>query len=258
MDNSELIESFFTGGPGPEQVRAFESRIESDPVFAEEVAFYLSVHTVAREVSQSEKKQQFRELYIKSQQTETNTLRVSSRTAPFQSHRTPVRRLIYYTAAAAVVAGISFGLYTYVQPVSPQQLAAKFEQEQLKTLGVTMGSHLDSMQMGLSFYNENKADKALNIFEQLCQKDSTDSKAQENAGLAALRLKDYDKALSHFRKLETFTLHSNPALFFQALTLMDRNQPGDRDNAKQLLEQVVQQHQEFEEVAQKWLRNWKS
>jgi hypothetical protein len=46
-------------------------------------------------------------------------------------------------------------------------------------------------------YNHNKADKALIIFE-LCQKDSTDSKAQENAGLAALRLKDYDKALSHF------------------------------------------------------------
>jgi hypothetical protein len=37
---------------------------------------------------------------------------------------------------------------------------------------------------------------------------------------------------------------------------MDRNQPGDRDSAKQLLQQVIQQDQEFEEFAQKWLSEW--
>ena len=98
------------------------------------MAFYLSVHTMATEISQTVKKQQFRELYQKSQTAETTTRWGSTRPTPAQSHRTPVRKVVYYMAAAAVVAGISFGLYTYVQPGSPQQLAAKFEQEHLKTL----------------------------------------------------------------------------------------------------------------------------
>ena len=259
MENSELIEDYFTSDPGPDQVRAFENRIASDPAFAKEVAFYLSVHTVAREVYQSEKKQQFRELYQQSQAGKTSIPSTSTQYTLAKSRSIPVRKLAYYLAAAAVVAGISFGIYTYVQPgLSPQQLAVQFEQEHLKTLSVTMGGPVDSLQKGLNFYNVNKTDQALIIFEQLCQKDSTDSKAQENAGLAALRMKDYDKAMSHFKKLETFTLHSNPALFYQAVTLMDRNLPGDADSAKQLLQQVVQQDQEFKEFAQKWLGEWKN
>lgn len=258
MENSELIESFFTGSPGPEQVRAFETRIESDRVFAEEVAFYLSMHTVAREVSHSEKKLQFRELYQKSQQAEASNLRVSTQTTLLQPRNTPVRKLIYYMAAAAVVVGISFGIYTYVQPGSPQQMAARYELEHLKTLPVNMGGPGDSLQIGLDYYNKNKADKALIFFEQLCQKDTTDSKAREYAGLAALRLGDYDKALLFFKKLETFKSFSNPALFYQAITLMTRNNPGDTDTAKQLLQQVVQKNLEGKETAQKWLSEWKN
>jgi tetratricopeptide (TPR) repeat protein len=257
MDYSELIDDFFTGSPDPEQVRAFEKRIESDPAFAEEVAFYLSTHTMAREVSQSEKKQQFRNLYLKNQSEETSSLRITDYTTPLQSRKTPVRKLIYFITAAAAVAGIIFGVYTQVQPVSPQQLAKNYEQEHLKMLGVTMGSHMDSLQTGLNYYNGNKADQALLIFEQLCRKDSTNSKAWENAGLAALRLKDYDKALTYFRKLETFTLRYNRAVFYQAVTLMDRNGAGDVDTAQHLLQQVVQKDLEGKETAQEWLGEWK-
>ena len=43
MDNTDYIESYFTNGLVPDQAREFEKRIVSDPGFAEEVAFYLSV-----------------------------------------------------------------------------------------------------------------------------------------------------------------------------------------------------------------------
>ncbi|HEY4966052.1 MAG TPA: hypothetical protein VII28_06620, partial [Puia sp.] len=78
-----------------------------------------------------------------------------------------------------------------------------------------------------------------------------------DAGLAALRLKDYNKALIYFRQLETYTLLSNPALLNQAITLMIRNQPGDADSAKQLLQRVVQKDQEGKEDAEQWLHDWK-
>ena len=45
MDNLDYIESYFTNVLAPDQAREFEKRIESDPVFAEEVAFYLSAQT---------------------------------------------------------------------------------------------------------------------------------------------------------------------------------------------------------------------
>ena len=74
-------------------------------------------------------------------------------------------------------------------------------------------------------------------------------------GLAALRLKEYNKALSYFEQLETYTsLYANPALILQAVTLMERNQPGDAAKAKILLKKIVDQDLEGRESAQEWLK----
>jgi tetratricopeptide (TPR) repeat protein len=256
MENSELIDNYFKGSPDPDQTRAFETRITTDPAFAKEVAFYLSVHSLAREVYQSEKKQLFRELYQQGLASETSTSKVSSPLTATKSRTTPVRKIIYYTAAAATVIGIIFGIYSYA-PVSPQELAAKYEKKNLMTQGVTMGRS-DSLQTGLSLYNDEKLDQALIQFEQMSQRDSTDSRATQYAGLAAFRLKDYDKALFYFKRLETFTKQfSNPGLFYEALTLMKRSQPGDADSAKQLLQQVVAKDLDGKETAVEWLGEWK-
>jgi tetratricopeptide (TPR) repeat protein len=257
MNNSELIENYFSGNQDPSQVRAFENRIVSDPPFAEEVAFYLSVHSLAREIYQSEKKQQFKQLYQKSQATETSTAHASNRPALTNYRSIPVRRLIYYTAAAATITGIFLAIYSYA-PSTPHQFATKYEKEELRRLNVTMGVPKDSVQISLNFYNTGQSDRALAVFERMFQKDSTDYRFRQYAGLAALRLKDYDKAMRYFKKLETYSLQSNPGLFYQAITLMDRNQPGDTDTAKQLLQQVVDKDLEGKETAQEWLSKWKN
>lgn len=256
MENSELIESYFTGSPDPEQTRAFETRITMDSAFAEEVAFYLSIHSLAREVYQSEKKQQFRNLYQQGRVSEITTSKISNPLTSSKSRPTPVRKIIYYMAAAAAVAGITFGIYNYEQRASPQQLAAKYEKKNLITLSVTMGSR-NSLQDGIDLYNKGKLEQALAQFEQMSQKDSTNSRARLYAGLSALRLKDYDKAMIYFRQLEGYTqLYSNPALFYEALTLMKRSQPGDVDSAKQLLQQVVAKDLDEKETAREWLVKW--
>ena len=43
MDNPEYIDRYFKTQPLPEEARLFGEKMESDPVFAGEVAFYLSV-----------------------------------------------------------------------------------------------------------------------------------------------------------------------------------------------------------------------
>jgi len=239
MDTLDYIESYFTKEPDADRTREFEERIKSDPVFAEEVAFYLAVQDVSREASRLVKKEHFKEIYRNNQVT---------RSVPF-------RKLVYYVAAAAVVAGIIFGTHTFFKPVSPQQLAGQYEKEHLQTLPVTMGGHSDSLQMGLRLYNEGKLSDALTQFEKIIQSDTSVFSAKEYAGMAALRLKEYEKALSYFEQLEIYSgLYSNPSLLLQAVTLMERNQPSDTAKAKQLLQKIVANDLEGKEFAQEWLK----
>src|ERR1700682_5912633 len=186
MDNLDYIESYFTNEPDADRARKFEERIISDPAFAEEVAFYLSALDVSREESRVAKKEHFKEIYKKNQNVRS----------------IPVRKLVYYVAAAAVIAGVIFGTYVFIKPVSPQQLAVQYEKEHLQTLGVTMSGQTDSLQTGLRLYNEGKTAEALVQFEKLIQSDTSDFTAKEYAGIAALRLKEYDIALSYFEQLE--------------------------------------------------------
>ncbi len=251
MDNTDYIESYFTNEMVQDQAREFEKRIESDPQFAEEVAFYLSALNISREVAQTEKKAEFKKLYQNSSRGERIPVRKIS-------ERRPVRKLVYYSAAAAIVAAIIFGTYTFTNNVSPQQLATQFESEKLQNLGVTMGGNPDKNQAGLDLYNIGKYEEALSYFETLLRSDTTDFNTVTYAGISALKLKNYDKALNWFKKLETYKqLYSNPAVFFQALTLMDRNQSDDDAQAKQLLQQVVQNDLDEKETAEKWLKKMK-
>jgi tetratricopeptide (TPR) repeat protein len=237
MDNLDYIESYFMNELVAGQVREFEERIESDPAFAEEVAFYLSARIVSKEISESEKKLRFRKLY----QTSTPST-------------TRVRKLVYYLSAAAAVAGIIFGSYIIMKPVSSRELADRYIKENLQTLGVTMSSHSDSLQTGLRLYNDGKTTEALTVFEKITESDTSSFEAKKYAGLSALRLKEYDKALSYFEKMEIYTgLYSNPSLFYQALTRMDRNQAGDAVKVKELLQKIVAEKQTGSDFAAEWL-----
>ena len=157
-------------------------------------------------------------------------------------------------AAAAIIAGIIFSLFIFTTPGSPRQLADQYIKEKFQRLGVNMGGKEDNKQAGLRLYNEGNLVEALQQFEKLIQSDTSDFTAKKYAGIVFLRLKEYDKALMYFKQLETYTLQSNPGLFYQALTLMERNQPGDAGHAKQLLQQVVQNDLEEKKAAQEWLR----
>jgi len=239
MDNLDYIENYFSKTPNAQEAGDFEKRIGSDPEFAEEVAYYLSVLQISREESRNQQKDNFKALYRDNRMT---------------AH-IPVSKLVYSLAAAAVVVGLIFGVYIFVKPVPIQQLAGQYIQEHLQTQGVTMSAKSDSLQNGLRLYNEGKSAEALRTFEQIIQSDTSDFTAKKYAGLAALRMKDYDKAISWFESLETYNnLYANPAQFYLALTYMNRNQSGDAEKAKQLLQKIVAQDLEGKETAQEWLK----
>ena len=62
------------------------------------------------------------------------------------------------------------------------------------------------------------------------------------------------KALEYFQELARYVLYTNPGLFYQALTLLKRNQPGDKEQAKQFLQQVIDRHLDGDETAREWVK----
>jgi len=158
-------------------------------------------------------------------------------------------------AMAAVVFGVLFFSWYLVQkPAGPEKLASRYIEQHWQTLGVSMSSREDSIQTGLRLYNEGKLPEALQQFETIIRSGNPGFSVKKYAGIVTLRMKDYDKALVYFSQLSDYHLYANPGLFYQALTLLERNRSGDRENAKGLLEQIVKNDLEEKETAVEWLR----
>jgi len=242
----EYIDAYFNQQLSPEEATRFEQRISEDSHFADEVAFYLSAKQALKEQVSHEKKEWFRQLLA-----QNSSLNESD-------HTGRVKRIWTYrvSAAAAILVCVFFAWYLFFsRSASPQQMADNYINENLKTLSVTMGTAIDSIQNGLRLYNEGQYDSALQQFETISQKDTGNYLAKKYAGIVYLRLDNYDKALLYFQQLESYSyFFSNPAIFYHALTLLKRNQPGDKQQAEQLLRQVVDRDLDEKETAQRWLK----
>jgi hypothetical protein len=232
MNSLEYIDDYFKGAMPPEETRTFEQKIESDPAFAEEVAFYLSATGVLKQHADAARKERFRNLQ------------------PVALVR-PMRRWYIASAAAVVVVAVSVFLLFNRQP-GMQQLATSYVEDELSVVGVTMGRS-DSLQSARQHYNEKKFALSLAVSEALVLADPQSEDALKNAGLSALQLQQYDKALQYFSRLEQQPLRVNPGKFYRALTLMKRNGPGDEAAAKALLQQVVAQGLYGKAKAAEWL-----
>jgi len=243
----EYIDAYFNQTLSHQEVERFEQKLTEDKAFAEDVAFYLSAKQVVIEQREKEKKDWFKQL-LPGQDSIIET----------QKNARLKTLWIYRSLAAAaifVVLAVSWYLF-YSKPMRVQEQAQLYIQQNLTTLPVTMGTNLDSVQQGLKLYNEGQLEASKKMFELTVQNDTSNYSAKKYLGIVYLRLANYDKALLYFRFLENYSLYSNPAIFYQALTLMKRNQSGDKEKAKQLLQQVVEGNLEGKTVAQRWLKNW--
>lgn len=232
MNSLEYIDDYFKSAQVPEATREFEQKIESDPAFAEEVAFYLAASGVLKQQADADRKERFRTLQ------------------PVAVVR-PMRRWYMAAAAAVLVLAVSAFLIFNRQP-GMQQMAANYLEGELSVVGVTMG-RADSLQAARQSYNEKNYARALAVSEALVRAYPQSEEALKNAGLSALQLQQYDKAIRYFSRLAQEPLRVNPGRFFHALTLMKRNAPGDEAAAKRLLQEVVEQNLYGKEQAAKWL-----
>ncbi len=102
-----------------------------------------------------------------------------------------------------------------------------------------MDGNSDSLQVGLRLFNEQKLYEAQVIFKKILQRKNSDSKAIKYAGITALRLKQYDKAIVYFQALsQQKNLYSNPGKFYEALALMQQ-QPINKKEVEKILNEVI-------------------
>ena len=249
MDETlEYIDNYFKGEFPPSQAVQFEKRILEDPAFAGEVAFYLSSVQAARDQLSDDKKLRFREIYRMSE---------PERARNADLHSLPVKKLWAWVSVAAAILLIVAGWWLFLKSPTPQQLADRYVRQNWEQPGLKMGAAPDSMQAALRLYYDHRFQQAGAAFEKMAGSDSANSDAKMYSGIVSFRLKDYDKALFWFGQLEKHTeLYSNPAKFYQAVTLMERGRPGDIQQAHQLLQQVIEKDLDEKRIAQEWVKDF--
>lgn len=241
----DYIDAYFQKQLSEAEKDRFEERCVRDEDFAADVAFYISSREAVRQKLLEEKTKAW------SAEEGAGDGKV---VAMGPARQKPFARWLAYAAAACVT--IFIGLYFLYPSATPQTLAHAYVKETLSHLDHTMDGSRDSLQQGITAYNDGRYDEALALFAGVYKAHPDNSDALQYAGRVYLQQKAYDKALAQFGELSGKKLFSNWGPFLTAVTLLDRNRAGDKEAAKALLEQVRDQHLDGEKEAGEWLRRW--
>jgi tetratricopeptide (TPR) repeat protein len=239
-DSLNLIDSYFNKLLPASEKQAFEERCISDPLFAEEVAFYVSARDQLKQELHEKKKKEFSELAAG-----------LKKPSPVRTLKSNVFRMLS-VAAMLIVLFLCWQLF--IKEPSPERIANAYISNDLDELGKTMGGEPDSLQMGITAYNKKQYDKAEMIFRNLAVKSPADPEYIKYLGIVYLASGKYDNAIAEFEKLSGFTLYANPGPLYTSLALMKRAAPGDHEKAKRLLERIIQQDLFGKKHAEDWIR----
>jgi len=241
-DTIEYIESYFQQTLSSEEKSAFEQRCEIDEAFAKEVAFYITARQFLKEELLKEKSQSWKQQSIAKEQP-----------AQLISLTKKSGLVIWMIYAAAACLLLFASVYLFETQTSPKKYAANYVKSNYSNLSQTMDASHDSLQLGIAAYNNKDYNKALQLFTGVEQNDPQNSDAKKYTGLTYLQQDNYDKAIEQFDALSNMSLFSNPGDFLKAVSLLERNSPGDKEAAKKLLQKVANNKEEGSEKAQDWL-----
>lgn len=232
----ETIENYVTGQLAAAERAQFEDALRTDPAVADALTFYMLSKHVAREEAQAVRK------------AELDALRRQTVPAqPFWS--APMR----WVAAASIVALVGLGWY-FIQPangpanseyaiaqLTDVYVAQHFDRLSTDMDGGSSGSNsLDSLKQGINLYNKGMLTEADVVFQDVLKRQPDLDSALKYAGITSLRRGNYDQAITLFHRLSQRTdLVSNPGTFYEAIALLKRGQPMDKNQAEKLLNEVV-------------------
>lgn len=231
----EYIDDYFNKRLTETEELRFEEQCLEDKDFAKDVAFYINAREAVRQKLLEEKVK----FWTADEEEIKGMLTISI-----------LKKWLPYAAVACMVIVLIFIYWSYSG--SPARLADRYVKQEI--VSQTMDGFSDSLQRGVVAYSNEDYDKALLIFNKVYKAHPEKSDAKKYAGLVYLVRKDYDKALHQFNELGKRNLRSRPEVLLKAVTYIKRNLEGDKERAKKLLQQVVQQNLEGSNKARELLR----
>src|SRR5215216_5946522 len=118
----EYIDKYFNGELSAPEKSAFEERCESDPVFAEDIAFYIQVRAGLKDEVREQKKKEFGEMFRELSSGEQG------------GSRGVVRKIFPYIAAAAACFILFLAWQFFFKSPGPQQLADNYIDKNMQVL----------------------------------------------------------------------------------------------------------------------------
>lgn len=250
----EKIEQYVNGGLTQEEVINFESELTINGELASMVKLYSTIDTEMRNNERFSEE----EIALKKTLNRLNATYFKSGSQQAKENVTPVKKLktfqwISYAIAASVIILVAV---LFLNKTSPQRLANNYVSKNLTILSVTMNdSSDDTLQAGIAAYNNKQYDRALQFFKNYNTNHPQSGSVKEYLALVYLITKNYDSALHRFDELSNQKgLYTNPGMFLKAVTLLQRNKEGDKEQAKQLLQQVSRQKLDGNREAEEWIK----
>jgi tetratricopeptide (TPR) repeat protein len=237
----ERIDKYFNNELSLQERQAFDSQLIDDSELKENVSFYLNTRIAAKQIANDKRKAEFTEL------------RKTLSHKPNETGR--IKPIIWLSGLAASVM-MALGLWWFSGNTTPnsEALAGTYIQKHFQNLPIKMDGTADSLQMGLRLFNEQKLTEAQIIFEDILKRKNNDSEAIKYAGITALRLKNYDKAIQYFKILGSQkSLFANPGKFYEAITLLEKS-PANKKEAELLFKEVIDNDLEGKQEALRMLK----
>ncbi len=253
------IENYLAGGMSEAERLDFESRLRSDAALSSLLELYRSIDLGMMQDQKTEARRQ----ELRSTLGELGKKYFAPGDMSAGNGKAPVvqmngkRSFSGILAIAASLILILAAYFVFFNKPDAQQLADRYVKNELAILSQTMDGAKDSLQQGIAAYNNREYAKALEIFEALYTTHPDNSDALLYAGITCLATRDHDVAISKFSELSAQKhLFSNPGLFLKAVTLLQRNNPGDKEEARTTLQRVVDEDLENAVEARKMLERW--
>jgi tetratricopeptide (TPR) repeat protein len=235
----ERIENYLEQKLSTSEREQFEADLKSDSGLAEAFAMYVSAKTASGQLKNG-KDEQFRD-----------------ENRPGENQRLQFRQLRVWFAAAAVLAFAAFGLAWYfVTPAREdlQQTATAYSEANFLRLNAETNAAGDSAQLAAAKYNDGQYATATKICEEILLRDPQNTEAKRIAGIVALRLLDYDKAIMYFHQLsDQKDRKPNPGKFYEAIALLQSGLPANKKKGEILLQEVIDGELEGKQEATRWL-----
>ncbi|HRP55936.1 tetratricopeptide repeat protein [Agriterribacter sp.] len=249
--NVEQFENYLSGDMAPEEKLRFEAGLKEDKELYDLFHLYKTIDAEMYNTG----KYSTGEAALKSTLQKLNAVYFKPEAPVMQMKKNKKRFRIAVAAAAGVILILTAYFYFFQKATDPRQLANRYVKEELLHLSITMDGAKDSLQQGIAAYNDSAYARAVQLFEAVYKAHPGNSDALKYAGTTYLVTKEYNKALQCFDELAAKKgLFSNSGTFLKAVTLLQRNQPGDKEQATQLLQQVVNEKADGSKEAERWLR----